>query len=367
MRSTHSDRLARWLGPDADRISQAMRGWYGPPIIVGNTPGRVYAMPDGDFCGPIRAGQVSSLVDFTIDRIMGRIRRFTKAQQTEFHTGFANFGDLLSEATAGKLQVLPFNKALNTQVTAGVGSSWRVGVSPVAGAASSAAPGGRALTSGTAGALPFVNASGGDTLHYVSDFVSNTGSGTILMYDRLFDVLKTMASTSTEAVTGVPTRYQGSTAGAADYPAGNFVFVEVGGTALSATVHNWTVCKYTNQAGTTGQTFASMAGNSSAITDRLDHTLGSWYLPLASGDSGVKALTQMQCDQSITGVILFVVGHPLAWMPTPTAVQFFAHDGVQGAFNPVRIFDNACLTFLNVMPPATTASVLTGTVNVCAG
>jgi hypothetical protein len=379
MLSTHSDRLERWLGAaEVARISRAMaqpKGtpWYGPPIRVA-VPGHVWATADGDFVGPIRAGQVVSLFEQQFERWTKKIiPRWSRRQWAQANmAGFGSLSDLIAEATqGGKAQVLNFNKTLNTQVQFGAGSAWRVGPQPAAGANGGTPPDNSSLgrcTSATTGAMPFVNAASGDYMHFVSAFVNHSAGGALLLYDRLYHLLKTMNSTSTEAVTGTPGRYQNTTTTAADYIGGNFAFVEVGATQLAATAHNWTVCTYTDQAGN-ASTFPSMTGNSAGIIDRLDHPLASWFMPLESGDSGVKAFTQLQCSAAVaTGIIVFVIGHPIMWTPNLIATQMFAVDGVNGGpFQMSRIFDDACLAFLNIEPPATTAPTLTGSINIVSG
>ena len=62
-RSTHSDRLERWLGTEnVAGLTNAMKDFY-YPIAVSGVPGEVYAMPGGDFRGEIRAGQECSAID----------------------------------------------------------------------------------------------------------------------------------------------------------------------------------------------------------------------------------------------------------------------------------------------------------------
>jgi hypothetical protein len=367
---THAQRLERWLGaPLVEQMSASMRGWYGAGLPVGNAPGRVYVMPGGEFRGPIRAGRFGSLLEYQRDRLQSASRRFARSQLSTANAGFASWSDLINEATSnGKLQPTMFTKVLPAQAIAAAHSAWQSGPQPAAGAAGSAAPGGRACTSATIGALPFVNAGAGDTMHYVSaQGVFNSGNAALLLlYDRIFDVAKTMSSTATEAVTGVPSRYQSTTGSAADYAGNNFLFPEVQ-TTLGATAHNWTVCKYTSQAGTAGQSAPSMAGISAGAANRLDVPLGQWFMPLASGDTGVKALTQMQCDASVTGAINFVIGHPIAMMPLPANLLSFAFDGIGTAFNPMRVFDDACLAFLNIVPSSVTAPTISGLINLCAG
>lgn len=367
-RATHAARLERWLGTAAvDRLSRGMAQWYGPPIAVSGVPGNVWAHRGGDFSGPIHAGHASTLTDYVFDRGVRAIKRWNRAQWSQANmAGFASLSDLIAEFTGGKGQPLAFQKTGSAQTQFVGASLWRNGTLPSAGAAGSAAPGGRIPTSATTGALTYINPTAGDTLHFISAWVTHSAGGQVLLYDRLFDVAKTMSSLVTEAVTGVPTRYTSSTTTAQDYAAGNFLFIETFA-ALGATAHNWTVCKYTNQAGTAGQTAPSLTGTASAIIDTLDMPLTYWFMPLAAGDTGVQALTQMQCSASVTGSINFVVGHPIAWITCPVALTGSAINGIRDAFQLVRVFDSACLAFLNVTALTTSAPAINGTLNFCAG
>ena len=86
-------------------------------------------------------------------------------------------------------------------------------------------------------------------------------------------------------------------------------------------------------------------------------------MPLASGDVRVKALTQMQCSASIaTGTIDFVIGHPIAVNACPVANIACLDDGLYTALNLTQIFDNACLSFIELPKPATTATTYSGNV-----
>lgn len=371
--STHSQRLERWLGADGvERTSRAMKNWYGPPIALAGVPGEVYACGDGDFRGKVRAGFEATAMDYAHDlvRRMKRAIRITTSPRRaamQLNTGFASLSDLISEAAGGKRYEYQFNKAGPTGVANVTSTLWRLGPQPAAGAAGSAAPAGRACVDSTTGGFLFNNPGSPDTQHFVAGFPQASVAGnTLLLYDRLFDVAKTMNATTTEAVTGVPTRYQ-ATAQGADYIGGNFLFPEVGGTALAATAHNWTVCTYTDQANA-ASTLPSITGNSGAIVDRLDLPVNQWFAPLETGDVGIKALTQMQCSALVaTGAVNFVIGHPICWMPCPIASMTCIIDGINSAFNLARIFDDACLSFLEVNKPSTTATTYTGTFTAVAG
>lgn len=358
MRHVHSDRIQRWLGDDAELISKAMIGYYGPPIAVGNVPGKVYATKDGDFIGRIDTGGFMSLLERQVERTKQILRHFHRMQYGKLNVGsFASLSDLIAAASVGGQRYdYYWHKEGTTGVVAGTNSLWRCGTHPVAAANASAAPGGDAPTDATVGAIPFANPTGGKHQFLTTAFsmASQTGSPALL-YDRIFQVDKTMSSTATEAVTGVPTRYQNTVAGSEDTAEGNFLFVEAGA-ALGATAHNWTACIYTDQSGNAAAALPSLTGNASGIINRIDHPLGQWFAPLASGDTGVQKLTQMQCSAVVTGTINFVIGHPLGWLPHPLANALSTMDGINSLFSLARIFDDACLTLLEVTKPITNAT-----------
>lgn len=372
MRHTHSDRLERWLGTDkVEHLSQSMLSWYGPPIALGGVPGAVYATRGGDFIGEIRGGWEATWQDHARD-VMRRIRRGIRVasspKRTQLHA-LSSLADIIAEATAGKTRIFNFQKVGATGVIGVTNSLWGLGNQPAAGANAAAAPGGEAPIDTTTGAFLFANPTNPDTQHFVSGFPTASVIGnTLLLYDRIFQVNKTMNSTATEAVTGVPTRYQSTTGGAPDSAEGNFLFVEVGGTALAATAHNWTVCTYTDQSGNAAATLPSLTGNASAIVRRLDHPVQQWFAPLATGDSGIQQLDQMQCSAAVaTGVINFVIGHPIAFMPCPIANITCPMDGIMTAFQLQRIFDDAALAFLEINKPTTTATTYNGMFTTVAG
>lgn len=374
-RSTHSDRLERWLGTaEVEALSASMRNWYGPPIALSGVPGSVWVCKGGDFCGPIKAGKFCNAVDYVEQRLKYRYRKWLSRQASTMNSGFASLADLIQEATkGGKLQVIPFHKTGLQGDSGGISrSAWLPGALPPAGANGAAAPGGTVAGKTTTGAMKFQDAQAGDTTHFAGGIVVKNALGAVLLYDRLFFVIKTMSSTVTEAVTGVPTRYQSATSTADDYAGGNFCVVECGSTALGA-LCAWTVCKYTNEAGTAGQTFGSTSGRSGPQQDEISMgaqgggITGQWFFDLQAGDVGVKALTQMQAGTSTTGTINFAVGHPLAYLLAPVAAAIGRTDGINSAFSMVRVFDNACLALLmpNEISAASTAA--TGNIRLVSG
>lgn len=372
-RHVHADRLERYLGAaEVARVSHEMRQFYAPIALAG-VPGEVYAMPGGDFCGHLRAGQEASALDWAHDALK-RHRRdtFTRKARARRQMGaFASLSALIEAKTGGKGQDLFFAK---TGVAANaIGNSndlWTRAGQPVAGSAGAAAPGGTATTASTTGNLGFKNPTNANSAHFVTGYATaSVINNTLLLIDQLFRVAKTMNSTATEAVTGTFSRYQNQTAGTADYIGGNFCFPSNPTTVLAGTAHNWTVCQYTDQAGNTGNSFPSIAGVSACVVGGIDLAVGgpSWFMPLASGDVGVKALTQMQCSAAVaTGTIDFVVAHPIAFFPCPVANLMCVVDGIGSAFNLQYVYDNACLSLLEITKPATTATTYSGQVSIVA-
>jgi len=362
--NAHSGRLERWLGAERlEQISQSTLGWYWKPIPLLDVPGGVSVCGDGDFIGPFDRGSYYSAADALEDALLAEAKHWrARHDRLTLMAGFTSISDALARASGGFGQTRKFNKVGPTGVVGATSSLWRVGPQPPAGAAPAGAAAGTAFDNTNAASLGQANPAAG-TLHLVgADVSASVINNSLLLYDLLFGVNKTMNSTATEAVTGVPTRYQNTVSTAADYIGGNFLFIQVGGTALAATAHNWTVCTYLDQANA-ASTLPSLTGNSAAIVDRLDHPVQQWFAPLESGDNGVKALTQMQCSALVaTGVVWFMIGHPLGFMSFPVINSVFPFDWLTNRNQGPRVFDGACLAFLEPQKPATGATTYTGAI-----
>lgn len=360
-RSTHAGKLERWLGKEqVENISTSMRGWYGKrPILVGGVPGAggVWCGRGGDFVGRIDGGDFVGLAERCVERLDHAVAKI--AGRHRMH-GFSSLSDLINEVSNfGKRKDFTFNKAGTTSVVGGTNSFWRVGNYPAAGLAASNAPIGRTLTDADQGAFFFVNPTSPDTQHFVrADIMSSNAPRTLLLYDRLFEVNKTMASTAPETVTGSPSRYQNTADDQPDSADGNFLAIEIQA-ALGNTAHNWTTVLYTDHNGNAA-TLPSLTGNASGIINRLDHPVNQWFAPLQAGDNGIRTLTQMQCSASVTGTVAFFIGHPIAFLPTIVTNMMTIVDGINTAFNLTRIFDDAALAFLDVNAPSTTAPTING-------
>ena len=380
-KSTHSAKLERWLGAETlERISREVKGFYYPLPLHG-VPGNVRVMPDGSFAGEIMAGEYFTKEDgaaaalkkikaiaeqkYKKNKALSTLLDMIKSGDSRLASvgAFASIDAVVAAYTGGKGQQNWFNKA-GTAPTAinGCMDMWTNTGWPAAGAAGAAAPTGTTPTSATTGAMTYRNGVSTNSNHYLNWSLSaSVITNSLLLYDRLFSVAKTMNSTATEAVTGTLTRYTNATTTAIDYIGGNFCFPSIPTTVLAATAHNWTVCQYTNQAGTTGQSFPSIAGISACAVHQIDLALGSWFMPLVAGDFGVKALTQMQCSAAVaTGTVDFVIGHPIAINACPIANLACLDDGLYTSMNLIPILDNACLTFLELPKAAASACSYSG-------
>ena len=366
--STHSQRLERWLGPvDVEQLSRNMRGWYGPPVPLGGVPGLVYATGDGDFVGAIRGGYHASVADYVASRAAAIARRFARRQLSTMHAGFSSLSDLIAEATANdKAQEHLFSKLGTTQVAGAPHSLWNVGPLPAAGGTGGTSGTGRECTRSTTGALGQSNPTGGDTLHLVTATVHSSGTGALAIYDRLWDMTYNHASSTSTAIDSAnrPQRYQ--TAGLAP---GNFVGGEVT-TTLSANNHTVTIT-YVDDAGNTAEAASAYTqAQSTAVNQFWAANAGqTWFVPLNSGDRGLRYLTNIaqNTTASVTGVQNFWIGHMLGIVPCPIANVAFVLDGINSAFNLVRIYDDACIAFFNMPATGTTAQRFEGLLKLVAG
>lgn len=362
-RSAHSSRLERWIGKEqCENLSRSFSDWYGPPVAVANVPGSVYARGGGDFVGPILGGYYSSLSDLISDRA----KRERKRIESQMGTGFASLSAIIAAATQSNgSRYFPYIKGSLAVATNACGTLFYTGSSPAAGSIAAGAPGGTTCSSTTTGSFPFANPASG-TQHFVSAFAGTNFNTAVMLYDRLHSVAKTMNTTASESVNGVPSRYQSTTAADDDYVGGNFLFPEVV-TNLPGTAHNHATITYTNQAGSPAN-LPSVAGVVSAAASRIDLAAYNWFMPLATGDVGIKALTQLQLSANVaSGTLAYTIGHPIAIFPGSSANQMIPIDGINSAFNLTRIFNDACLSLLIMPTASSTAATYYGQFQTVAG
>jgi hypothetical protein len=347
-RSTHASKLERWLGPNkCAEFSALHKNWYGPPIALAGVPGEVYCRGGGDFVGNIDAGGFSNLWDHYNGLCKKFIRVATREQKRTCGTGFATLQAMIDAAKTGYAQTINLNFFSLVPSITGLGTdNFNTAQNGVV--VGGAAPSGTVYNGSSKGAKYLRPCQSGKTLTVACANAGASGNQTNMMIaDRLFAVAKTMNSTASEAVSGVPTRYQSTTSTDPDWAGGNFVYPLVT-TNVPATAHNHNVCQYTDQSGNTGISFPTLAGRASTNAGNMDMASPNWFMPLAEGDTGVLALTQIQIDALVaTGAISYVQSHPIAWVPalngTSGQAWLWINNTINSAMQLVRIFDDACL------------------------
>lgn len=373
MRPVHSGQLERWLGRAAcEHLSLAMRGWYAKPILLAGVPGGVYVGGDGDFYGTIKAGREASVEDRLRDSMRSFLCRYRRACRplAIAGAGFPSLFDLIYEANNGKLFPSYFDKSGGTNTTAASFDYFQVASVPTnSGYTASGPPSGNVLTSASIGAFKLPNVVAGDQLHFVNGWVQNAGGAvSMLLYDRLFEFAKTMSSTTADSISaGLLTRYQNTNANAWDSAEGNFVSNAVS-SALSATAHTNTLV-YTKEDGTNNITAPGGVGLSGCIAVRIDLGDSSiqWFHPLATGDRGVKEIESVTCNASVTGGMVYFVGHPIAWLPSYSVALIAQLDGIQNVFQMQRLHTDACLALLHVARISGSQTNTRGQINLVSG
>lgn len=338
-------KLERWLGKDIVEAMHVCSSGLTIPVPVFGVPVFAYK---GDI---IPAYEPQWMED-------GRVAAMT---------GFSSLSDLISEATTGgKAQDIIFSKSGPTGVAGVTSSLWTSGTSPAAGVDAAAPPGGTVDTRASTGALGQQDPGGSDTLHLTTMTASADRATMLLLYDRLF-ATTTAANPGTGAitVTGAQTRYTGA-AGTLEYPAGVFITNRVT-VVLPATAHNITY-GYTDQDNNAGASSGANTGVASAIVQRVDMVGPQFTSLLAAGDTGVRQLTSITFSASpATGQVEHSLGRPIAMMPLPIASTGFVLDGINSAFNLVKIQVGACLTFLDVNKTGTQAALMAGLIRLVSG
>jgi hypothetical protein len=346
MRSTHAQRLERWLGAEqVTSISDQMREWYGPPVPVSNVPGSVWAGRGGEFMGPIAGGGFAGLTDYYRDRVRRIARNFARKQQATCHAGFASFTDLMTEAvTNGKAQYLPFVKSETAGSTIAVRTSWTESGYPAAGSAPAARPGGAIPDNTTAGGFLQKDPNGTDTLHLTSVISDSLVSAqTLILYDRLFHASGIAhTNNASQTVTGTPTRYN-TTASAP----GTFFFLEVTST-LGTTAHT-VLINYTDNSGNAAENSGTTSIVVSSTGGKVPHA--QFFVPINVADTGILAITALTFSAVSSGTSNAVLGKVLTFVPQPYLASSGVPrilDGIKSAFNLVEVKTDACLAFLEL-------------------
>jgi hypothetical protein len=235
-----------------------------------------------------------------------------------------------------------------TVPVAGRGCSlWRYDGMPAGGAVPTSA---EIPDSTTTGALPFVAATGGRDLHLIGASVTPFTAGVYLLYDRLFH-RGGLSGTSTADQT-----VQGSTPTPAltrnTGGAGNIAWYEIY-TAIGTSTTTLTMT-YTDQDGNTGQTATINIG----ATGFREETRAQ-RIPLAAGDTGVRAIEKVKLTASTTtaGDFGITIARPLAWIPVGSAGTAGWRDYTTGLPGIPVINPDACLALMFIPSVATAPEV----------
>lgn len=369
MRAVLERDVERWLGREAvQNLVVATEQWYGPPIPVAGMPGRVLVARGGHFVGRMRPSRFARLADAAAFHTALAVKRWTRSQRVSLNAGFASLSDLIAEmTTGGKGQMRPFTKAGAAGVAARSNSLFNVGAQPVAGGTGGTTGTGRICTRATTGSLGQANAAGGDQLHLTTMVVQASVAGQmLLLYDRLWDMTHTMTvdPRSCDAA-NVPNRY--NTAALAP---GNFFSGEVT-TVLPAATPTITL-DYIDQDGNnqTGSALSTIA--SAAAVNTVPFTAPHWFYPLSAGNTGLRSLQNSANAINLSaamasGVVSWFIGHPLAFVPVGAANTPVILDGINSAFNLQRVYDDACLAFMEIAKSATTATNWWGMIQMVSG
>jgi hypothetical protein len=279
--------------------------------------------------------------------------------------GFSSLDDLVTEMTAGKSWRADWNKITG-------GSAYTAGrwydLSSLAGTPIANAWAGTALTftecdeSAGNGTQIFGMRHGGnvstDTKHAVNvSAVSGVATAvpSVLMLVDMEGYWPGISNNSTSAQTlsGTPSLRYSNGVGLRLYA----VQTSVGG----AGAQNIAV-SYTDQDGNTGNTLpVTVACTASAIVGHISHsgTAANNYgpfLPLASGDYGVRNVASVTMSAATTGTFALVLCRPLLTLPLVTASVLAERDLLNQLPSLPRIYDGACLTWLYFAGAATAAS-----------
>ena len=366
----HEGHLAAVIGEDMLRNIYAGSVGVKIPVPIAGTP--FYAVDGRIITEPARFQDTRGTVLYERPNMREAARplAWDKGGRTLMPVaggGFSSLSDLINEATNnGKSQMLYWFKGPSGTKVAGRGwSYWGLGTWPAIGAAGGTTGSGVACTSATTGALKMQNAASGDTLHITTiTAYSNVTATALLLYDRLWDMTHTMTVDPRSTDGTAPSRYQAATTAP-----GNFLSGQVT-TVLPAATPTLT-CDYVDQDGnnTTGPAFSTIA--SAAAVNSIPFTAQVWAYPLDPADTGIRAMQNSANGFNLSaamasGVVTWFIGHPLVFMPITASGGIFI-DGINSAFNLQRVYDDACLAFLEPLAGQTTTTTYHGFIEMVSG
>lgn len=203
------------------------------------------------------------------------------------------------------------------------------------------------------GAIPFTAPGGSRDKHLIGASIASSFAGVYLLYDRLFHI-GGLSGTSTAAQS-----VQGATPSPAltrnTGGAGNMAFYEI--YTIIGTTGTTLTMTYTNEAGTGSRTsIINIGGTNFREVTRMQR------IPLAAGDSGIRAIRQIQLlgTTGTLGNFGITIAQPLAWVPIGATGTMGWRDYTTGLPGIPVIHPDACLALMFI-PSSTTAPEIFGT------
>lgn len=232
-------------------------------------------------------------------------------------------------------------------------SLWRYDGSPSGGAVPTTVA---TLDNTTTGGLKQTDPGGGRQKWLHSLWACSLIGGTLILYDRLLHIGSLDGTVTTaQTVGGSLTRYTDGV--------GNFAFAEIY-TTVGASSTTIKLSSYTDQDGNTGQVGSLVTfGNTGFREDTR-----AIMLPLASGDTGVRAVASVQVTATTgtAGNFGVTIGHPLAYVSMPAPGVPGGRTFAQGLPGLPEIKTDACLAWL-FKPAASTRPELVGGLSMLEG
>ena len=204
----------------------------------------------------------------------------------------------------------------------------------------------------TTGALPFTAPGGSRDKHLIGAHIAPLTAGVYLLYDRLFHIGGLSATlTTAQTVQGsTPTPALTRNTGGA----GNIAWYEI--YSILGTTGTTLTMTYTDQDGNTGSTSTINIGATG-----FREVTRAQRIPLAAGDSGLRAIQQVQLTASTgtAGNFGITIAQPLAWIPVGAAGTAGWRDYTTGLPGIPVIHPDACLSLMFI-PAAGTAPEVWG-------
>jgi hypothetical protein len=212
-------------------------------------------------------------------------------------------------------------------------------------------------TNATAGALGQSTPVGGRTKRLTGVFAASSQTGTFVVYDRLSHQGGLSGTVTTAQTTNLPTAALTRQTNGSGVELWLEIYTAIGATATTVTA------SYTNQAGTAGQVTIATAFGGVGLQEQ-DRVIP---LPLASGDSGVRAVASVTVLASTltAGNFGVTLAKPLVTLPMPyqgSGTYFNALYEQGGPFdcNSGGASGDGCLAFLWLANGTTVPQIMPG-------